>query len=477
MLDNLFAKNFIIAFILVAFLEAASFLAHQFTWLNIILFGLICAVTAVLSIRRLEYGLYILLAELFIGSKGQLFFLEIDDNRFSIRMGLFTVIFLIWLFNLGRGKSLEFFKSKWLGYYLALFIFIALGIINGLLNSQFSNLFFDANGWLYFLILPVFFAAIFNQQVIKNIFTILMASVLWLSVKTIVVAFLFSHQISRLGDIFYQWLRDSGVGEITFITDNFYRVFFQAHLYVMFGLLFALAWLILRKNSKKERIILIFMSVLSSAAILISSSRSFWLGLLAGLLMLFLLLFFKYKYSLKKILKPLALIVLIGLVEITLLSAAFKGFGDSLLGNRFELSQEASSVSRLQQLKPLSEEIFKKPILGSGFGQQVTYVSNDPRIRAEFPDGRYTTSAFEWGYLDIWLKIGLLGLLAYLILIVKIARESLKAGLLGEILFIALTALVITHTFSPYLNHPLGIGFILLSTALVYFLNHEQRPA
>ena len=87
-------------------------------------------------------------------------------------------------------------------------------------------------------------------------------------------------------------------------------------------------------------------------------------------------------------------------------------------------------------------------------------MSNDPRIRAEFPDGRYTTSAFEWGYLDIWLKIGLLGLLAYLILIVKIARESLKAGLLGEILFIALTALVITHTFSPYLNHPLGIGFI-----------------
>jgi O-antigen ligase len=82
------------------------------------------------------------------------------------------------------------------------------------------------------------------------------------------------------------------------------------------------------------------------------------------------------------------------------------------------------------------------------------------------PDGQFTTYAFEWGYLDILLKIGLAGLVVYLLLIVKIWRSGWSLGREGDFmpfgLLLGIAALLATNFFSPYLNHPLGIGYLLL---------------
>ena len=55
--------------------------------------------------------------------------------------------------------------------------------------------------------------------------------------------------------------------------------------------------------------------------------------------------------------------------------------------------------------------------MGRGFGATVTYQTRDPRILADNGSGEYTTYAFEWGWLDIWLKLGIFGLAAYFLLI------------------------------------------------------------
>lgn len=143
-------------------------------------------------------------------------------------------------------------------------------------------------------------------------------------------------------------------------------------------------------------------------------------------------------------------------------------------GARFNV-YDSSASSRWAEAGPLWDAVKRNWIMGAGFGKTVTYISNDPRVRTENPSGEYTTTAFEWGYLDIWLKIGLLGLLTYLVIIKKLFSILLKSAqsymiqgdgenaLMPATLAFSLLALLIIHIFTPYLNHPLGFGVVILS--------------
>jgi len=125
----------------------------------------------------------------------------------------------------------------------------------------------------------------------------------------------------------------------------------------------------------------------------------------------------------------------------------------------------------------LSDKIFKSPLLGFGFGSTVTYRSSDPRVLSDNPSGLYTTYALEWGWLDIWLKIGFIGMAIYLFiifyLIFKILRgirnkEFVDKNFLIIGLSAALLSITVLNNFSPYLNHPLGIFFLLILNKFLY---------
>ncbi|MCH8049627.1 hypothetical protein IH979_02855 [Patescibacteria group bacterium] len=124
----------------------------------------------------------------------------------------------------------------------------------------------------------------------------------------------------------------------------------------------------------------------------------------------------------------------------------------------------------------MMEQIQRSPIIGSGFGTEVTFISDDPRVRAINPSGEWTTYRFEWGYQDIWLKTGVLGLIAFgwyaiLIFIAVIftmkrhGNAWLSAGLGAGVL-----ALFIINIFTPFLNHPIGIISMLF---VLPFLDFE----
>ena len=107
----------------------------------------------------------------------------------------------------------------------------------------------------------------------------------------------------------------------------------------------------------------------------------------------------------------------------------------------------------------------------SGFGSVVTYRTNDPRILSSSPNGLYTTYAFEWGWLDVWLKLGFLGLLAYIILFLKIITDGLKINKsLSLSLTVGLLVLMAVNIFSPYINHPLGIGYLVMAICIMDYL-------
>jgi len=134
--------------------------------------------------------------------------------------------------------------------------------------------------------------------------------------------------------------------------------------------------------------------------------------------------------------------------------------------------------SRWNLLPVMVDAMREAPLLGSGFGRELAFVSDDPRVRERYPDGKWRTYKFEWGWLDLWVKMGALGFLAFVMIFLtydRLLREDtsqpfwLRTGLRAM-----LVALVFTHLFSPYLNHPLGIGLLLFVTV---FLNVEKKTS
>jgi len=489
MLNDLFGKNFKLAWLLIVIAEALSFWSHQITWLNHLIFLVILLAVLILSLKNLAWGFYVLLAELFIGSKGYLFFLTVGNFRISIRIGIFLVIMAVWFYQLLRYKDKvnQFFTkaNQFFYYYLTLALFLLIGAVNGLAHQSIGNVFFDFNGWLYFLLTPVFFAVFSQKEIIGKALSILFAAVSYLSLKTLVLLVIFSRQLAWPLETIYRWVRDSGVGEITWAGVNFYRIFFQAHLYVLIGFLLSISLLLFAKRlafARFEKRWLFLTMILSSTAVLASLSRSFWLGGLAALAIALAIYFWQARPGLLKLgLILLALIVLFFL-ENNFLKLISGSFENNLIAKRFAApTEEAAASSRISQLKPLWRSVQNNLLLGSGFGQTVTYQSDDPRIRKASPDGWYATYAFEWGYLDIWLKIGLFGLLAYLALLLQTAYQAWllfkQSDFLPLILglILGLAGAVVTSIFSPYLNHPLGIGWLMLVSAVIFSLNVYEK--
>ncbi|HBR13705.1 MAG TPA: hypothetical protein DD697_03295 [Candidatus Komeilibacteria bacterium] len=486
MLNDLFGKNFKTVFLAIIIVELLSFWAQQFFWLNVAVFAAVVVLALVLSWIKLDYGFYLVLTELFIGSKGYLFYAEVDGFRLSLRIGLFLAVMAVWLIKACRGQHLLFFRgsNRYLFYYLGLGLFVMLAALNGLAHQPFGQVFFDANGWLYFLYLPVFFSVLSRTTAIRNFLAFLFAAAIYLSLKTLLLLVIFAHQFSLPLDVIYRWVRQSGVGEITYVGGNFYRIFFQAHVYVLIALVVSLALILFARKLDLNRSVVKWLrlnAVLGSTAIVASLSRSFWVGLaVAVCLLLSSYIFYLRPRPIDFFKLGLAWLV-IATAEVMFLNLITLNFNGNLIQDRLhDPTTEAAGSSRLAQLQPLFRASLSEPLLGAGFGRAVTYISNDPRIRQEFKDGRYSTYAFEWGYLDIWLKIGLLGLLSYLALFVKVVKDGRliiagrteNAGLAVGLL-VALVAVAATSVFSPYLNHPLGIGYILIVSAVFYRLTEN----
>ena len=274
------------------------------------------------------------------------------------------------------------------------------------------------------------------------------------------------------------------------MTGDFYRIFFQAHL---FGLLLAVVGVTIAAyavnwRSNQYRCPLLAISWVAVALVL-GLSRSFWFGIFFGALTLVtVFVWAKTKVLVWKRILALAGVAIV--VSITVLAGTYaipfpkKGTEfslASLLGDRVTSLDDSAANSRWALLPLLNKAAMKRPILGSGFGARVEYRTSDPRILADNPTGMYSTYSFEWGYHDLWLKLGLLGLAVYIwflyVLIRPIASIVRKnrsvyrsaetaSGNMEAIvslgLLAAIIALLATNLFSPYLNHPLGIGTLAI---------------
>ncbi|MFA6197653.1 MAG: O-antigen ligase family protein [Patescibacteria group bacterium] len=452
--------------------------------LAIVVFGL--------SYWRLDVGMWIVLAELIVGSKGYILSWAAPNFVVSIRLVLFAAIILAWLITRIRQKNFPFIHSSIFRSYVGLLICIFVGVIVSLLyHNKYIDIFYDVNGYLYLGLLPVMYDAFSSRMAISKTLQVIWAALMAIFIKTAIMLFIFAGQFEFMVQA-YRWIRDTRIDEVTLIAGNAYRIFSQSQIWSMFGFLIALIVITLSGKAMISRRWWWFFMVASGGVVIISYSRSFWLALIITLISWLWYLFRYGGRSKKAIVKYTAWLVLIlagellSIILIIRLPNLLKlnhntASLSSLVEDRLANDQQAGLQSRWNLIKPLTSKIIKQPIVGHGFGSTITYQSKDPRITAGSGGGAYTTYSFEWGYLDILLKIGVVGLVVYAWFVGRILKSGYRAIkdtgtekpiMLG--LFFAMISLLITHITTPYLNHPLGLGLIMFCAVVFEYATHDD---
>ncbi len=487
-------------------IELFSLISFKSAILSSVFFILILIIVLLFSLYKLEYGLYIALTELMIGSQGYLFYFDLFNFKTSIRLGIFLIVFFVWFFKYFKVKESLNLPERGKIYisFILFLIMIGIGVINGFFHgNELKNIFFDFNGYLYFGLFFIFLDVFIGLAQIINFLKILFATLIYVSIKIFFTLYIFTHGFENLIDLFYAWIRDTRVGEITWAGGNFFRIFLQSQIYSLISIFIItcliLALLVLHKEKFKKIfknkyfIYLYLILIISQTLILISFSRSFWLGVLSGFAALFIYLAFWQRQKFIKIIQLIILSFCAGVLSLSLMLLIVNFpipkpsgiFTASMISERLKtITGEAGVSSRWNLLPILIAKNKENLLLGSGFGTTVTYQTEDPRIKNETnPEGWYTTYTFEWGYLDTITEIGIIGLLTYIVFIGQIFNLGLKniekgkLNLLNVGFLLGLVVLLVTHAFSPYLNHPLGIGYLMVTASIFKIINKKQEQA
>lgn len=468
-------------FLVALFLDLLSFSLYSNT-LAISVITIICFVVwLVLAFKNINYGLALILLELIVGSQGYWLKITVQGTAIPLRMLMFAGL-MAWLVYKLLSKDREVVVKDKLFWQISLPLLIAMvwSILVGYYHNEFNNWFLDLNGYLFLLVWPAVYYVYKKGTDLKFYLPYVLAGLLALTLKTIGLLFIFTHISADNLLYLYKWVRDSGWGEITSAGGGTYRIFSQSHIWLAAasGSLLVLLWNKCKTLNKNYWLLLL--SVIVTAGVIISLSRSMWLGLVSALLFFLIINLVKQNFKQSAGWFVTVLLVVIsawGLVQAVNhfpYPASLVGT-DNAISNRFA-SGEAAGESRMQLLKPLWNKVILHPVKGGGFGATLTYYSSDPRIVKSTAggSGEYTTYAFEWGYLDTLFKFGLVAGICFLFfwlywlwqMFVKFWRE-LGEQYIYSVPLIMLVTLLVTNMTTPYLNHPLGIGLTMCAVLIL----------
>ncbi len=429
-----------------------------------------------LSNRSLLYGLIVAFAEIFVGGHGHLLSSELLGFSISLRMVIFAAVMFAWLWK-WWSSDITLRRDAWRELpFVILIIAIVAGFIQGIFANGAGGAFDDMNGYLTLGYLLPLMSIEWKAKAKRVLLQTLAGSAIWVVAFSLTLLYVFTHVDGDTLNILYTFIRDARLAEVTLqVTEHtyFYRVFMQSQSTAMMALL--VSWGIMLFAYRGERLpdLVGWTAVGTLAVLFMSMSRSFLLGALIAMALMWIMAIVRESkrwMTIKRSLWMVTCAIVAAVIAYALVMIPIPTRPDLTNAAFYETSSETGRseavVSRWALLDPLMESIAQSPLTGQGFGATITYESSDPRIIEE-TGGSYTTYRFEWGWHDIWLKMGLLGLLAFAVYLIVILlsghyhigkhRQSwLIIGLAASIV-----ALFITHAFSPYLNHPIGISWML----------------
>ncbi len=470
--DQFFGKTFRLSLVILIGLFLLAIVASVFQWsFPILLFiGLLMTILTAQNPMRGIAGVFL---ELLSNPHGYL----ISTNIFvplSLRMTVFIGFFLGYLLYLIRVKTLPRFSFSQILVILPLTTAVILGMIRGILLQNPLDAFQDGNAYFFLLYAIPIFSLSWKSSDKLRILQIFAAGAIGNVLASLGILYVFSHFEVGFLRIAYVFLRDVRFAEITDLGMGVYRVFLQSQFFV-FAFSALLIPFFFSLSSRKERFhfVLVLGSLLT--VFLLSLSRSFWVGMsVATLALVALLLRTRFTKAVWRsflahgLLSAILAVFLILFVTVFPFPTQRLGARDLASAFKMRTQEDVAIFSRWKLLDPMRSTVNEHVLLGSGFGTTISFVSDDPRVREINPDGFWSTYAMEWGWLELWIKMGILGPLSFLFCFFWIVKRFLQEpktehGWIGIGLVSGLVFLFATHFFSPYLNHPIGLGYILLT--------------
>ncbi len=483
-------------------LELISLLTLQAAGIRSLLAVVVGLGVGVVAYKRPALALLMVTVELLVGGFGYLLNFATDGQGLgiSLRMILFAAFMAGWCLNALKNKIWRYWKIKELLLF-QVWVFVGLMVASGLFSGLWlrqAYIWQDINAWFFLLyFIPVLdISHRYHRELRRLAVTGLVAGVAWLSLKSLFVLFVFSHGLGGVADGLYTFIRDTRVGEITPAGGNLYRVFLQSGIFGLLSLVILAAyWLYSRQAQSTDElnddqpVLLVFhdwtyiLGVLVFGSLIISLSRSFWLGAAAGLALVLIMGLIQFKGRRWRGALCLGGVLIAGFLLVgTAVYFPWPSRGRvnmaDLLISRGTVS-DAAGASRWNLWPVMWEKINQEPVLGSGLGSTVTYQSLDPRILKNNAEGWHTTYAFEWGWLSFWIKFGIFGIVIMVWLLISLSWRIWKSSYVWWIrtgVVAGTLALAIVHFWTPYLDHPLGFGWILGLESLLVLKSEQENP-
>lgn len=353
----------------------------------------------------------------------------------------------------------KFFRSNF--PLIAIFLFAAVAAVIGyfISHNSLAAIRADLISYSFYLaIIPlgIFWPKLWPKR--AEIVELLIGALAGVAAITLIIFLIFSWQIFPIHGELYKWWRDVIFGKITDTGTNFFRVTAATHLWFIITVLAAAAAWIKKNISNRvgAGLIIIFASPL-----LINFSRAYLLGVIAGLIIIFILTRTRRAAT---IIGVIGIIFVAEFFALNLLVSRGQSLGLELFSARTRaLADPASETStrlRAEILPSVIAAVRAHPIIGSGLGTVITFWS--PSAQKNI-----TTHSFDWGYLQTWMQLGIVGVATLIVLLLTLFWR-------GDVFIKSATAaLIITHVFGPTFFHPVGIVILVFLWLWCYRQQYE----
>lgn len=421
-------------------------------------------------LKKAAYAtLVVLTCECIVGSSGR--WLEIGP--LSIRMWLFIAAFLLSLpFIIKQIKAV--LKNTTVINLLLFAVVLGVAFFNGMLrgnNRQFIVA--DLTSYAFLAIVPAYLTVVDTEDKVKTLIKIASYSSLVLVVLTVLLHFVFMFMAQRSIQAFNVAINTVQLGGLFNFDERIYRIFFRSSICFILPFIYFFSQTLSEDKMDKggKRLAYLFMS-LSFIAIVLTYTRSIWLGSLVAVTLFIVLNRKKFAAVLKGI-----GIALAAFAVFVMLSWAGYGY-EGVFSNVVErISLNPMNISETEEDTQLQIQLESEGIRTVRFNEACDVIGDNfvlgKGLGLEINDGRPGIGKIEYTYLDLMSKMGVIGLFMFLsVLAHPYAVAARRWKLLNDkrtvgVMMSVVACLIAASYFNPFITSPIGFSMyaVLIAAA------------